>query len=76
MTLAAIHIAPDDDFDDWVVQDDSCQELGHFPTRESAELVARALAQKRGDELVIHLPDGRTTRQSFRRGWVARFFEI
>jgi hypothetical protein len=74
MAIAAIHVAPDDSFDDWVIQEDSGRELGHFPTRESAELVAQALAQKRGGELVIHLPDGRTNRRSFRKGWIARFF--
>jgi hypothetical protein len=42
----AIHIAPDESFDDRVVPDDCRYELGHFPTRESAELAGRALAQK------------------------------
>lgn len=68
-----IHIAPDSGFDDWVVQDDNGRNLGHFPTRESAELAARAFAQKRGDQLVIHLPDGRTDRQTLKKGWFARF---
>ena len=30
-----------------------------------ADVIARPLAQKRGGELVIHLPDGQTNRQSF-----------
>ncbi|MEA2996818.1 MAG: hypothetical protein QOG74_2367 [Alphaproteobacteria bacterium] len=74
MAVAAIHVAPDDGFDDWVIQEDDGRELGHFPTRESAELVAQMLALKRGGELVIHLPDGRTNRRSFKKGWFARLF--
>ena len=74
MTVTAIHVMPDDRFDDWIVQDDSGRELGHYPTREAAELVAHPLAQQRCGDLVIHLPDGRTSRQSFAKGWLARFF--
>jgi hypothetical protein len=70
----AIHIAPDDSFDDWVVRDENGAELGHYPTREEAEIVGETLARKRGDELVIHLPDGRTIRKSFAKGWLARWF--
>jgi hypothetical protein len=66
MAVAANHVAPDDSFDDWVVRDDSGHELGHFPTRESAELVAQAVAPKLDGELVVSLPDGRTSRKSFR----------
>jgi hypothetical protein len=66
----AIHVVPDDNFDDWVVRDDNEQELGHYPTREAAELAAQA--RKRGDELVVHLPDGRMSRKSFTKGWAAR----
>jgi hypothetical protein len=74
MPVAAIHIMPDGSFDDWIVQDDSGRELGHYSTREAAELFARPLAQKRGGELVIHLPDGQTNRQSFAKWWGDRFF--
>jgi hypothetical protein len=70
----AIHIAPDDSFDDWVVRDENGAELGHYPTREAAEIVGETLARKRGDELVIHLPDGRTNRKTFAKGWLARWF--
>jgi hypothetical protein len=70
----AIHIAPDDSFDDWVVRDENGAELGHCPTREEAEIVGETRARKRGDELVIHLPDGRTNRKSFAKGWLARWF--
>ena len=69
---AAIHVVPDDGFDDWIVRDDDGREFGHYPTREEAEPVARALARKRGDELIIHLPDGRTRRESFAKGRAAR----
>jgi hypothetical protein len=74
MTVAAIHIMPDYRFDDWIVQDDQGRELGHYPTREAAELVAQRLAQRRRGELVIHLPDGRTSLGSFAKWW-ARFFQ-
>jgi len=74
MAAAAIHVVPDDSFDDWVVRDDNGHEFGHYPTREAAELVVQAIARKRGDELVVHLPDGRTSRQSFAKGWLARLF--
>jgi hypothetical protein len=74
MTATAIHIVPDDSFDDWVVRDDNGQEFGHYPTREDAELVAQAIARKRGDKLVVHRPDGRTSDRSFAQGWMARLF--
>jgi hypothetical protein len=61
----AVHVAPDESFDDWVVRDDGGHEIGHFPTRESAELAGAALAQKIHGELVVSLPDGGTTRRSF-----------
>jgi hypothetical protein len=66
-----IHVMPDENFDDWVVRDGNC-ELGHYPTREAAEQIAEAVAQRRGDDLVVHLPDGTTSRKSFARGWTAR----
>jgi hypothetical protein len=61
MPVAAIHVIPDDSFDDWVVRD----ELGHYPTRESAELIAEPLAQKLHGHLVVYLGDGRVSRKSF-----------
>jgi uncharacterized circularly permuted ATP-grasp superfamily protein len=39
---------------------------------EDAEQVAQAIAQAREAELVVHLPDGRTNRKSFKKGWIAR----
>jgi hypothetical protein len=68
MAAAAIHVIPDDSFDDWLVRDDNGHEFGHYPTREAAELVAQAIARKRGDELVVHLPDGRTSHKIFTNG--------
>ena len=68
MTPAIIYVMPDNSFDDWIVQDDSGCTLGRFPTREAAELVAQPLAKTQRGELVIRLPDGRTTRQSFANG--------
>jgi hypothetical protein len=61
-----IHVTPDESFDDWVVRDDGGHEIGHFPTRESAELAGTALTQKLRGGLLVSLPDGRTTRKSFR----------
>jgi hypothetical protein len=76
MATAAIHIVPDDSFEDWIVRDDKGQVFGHYATRESAEIAAEPIARNRGDELVIHLPDGRTSRKSFKKGWAARLFGI
>jgi hypothetical protein len=72
MAAAVIHVAPDDSFDDWVVRDDAGEEFGHYPTREAAELVAQEIAREREDDLVIHLPDGRTSRKSLKKGWAAK----
>ena len=47
MAAVAIHVVPDDNFDDWVVRADIGQEFGHYPTREAAERVAQAIAQDR-----------------------------
>jgi hypothetical protein len=69
---AAIHVVPDDSFDDWVVRGDIGHEFGHYGTREAAELAAQAIAREREAELIIHLPDGRTTRQNFAKSWVSR----
>jgi hypothetical protein len=74
MAVAIIHVIPDDSFDDWFVRDDAGHDFGHYPTREVAEQAAEAIAQRREGELVIHLPDGRTSRKSFRKGWLARLF--
>ena len=68
MAPAAIHIVPDDNFDDWIVRGDIGQEFGHFPTREEAELAAEPLARKREAELIVLLPDGRMSRKSFKKG--------
>ena len=69
MAAAVIYVVPDDNFDDWVVRDHDGHE-GHYPTRE----VAEAIAREREDELVVHLPDGRTSRKNFAKGWAARLF--
>jgi hypothetical protein len=69
---AAVHVHPDDNFDDWIVRQDDGRELGHYPTREAAEAVAEPLARKRKGTLVIHLPDGRTESRSFAASWLDR----
>ena len=74
MAVAAIHVVPDDNFDDWVVRAGVGQEFGHFPTREAAERVAQAIAQEREAELVVHLPDGKRSRTRFAKSWAARLF--
>jgi hypothetical protein len=68
MAAAAIHVVPEDNFDDWVVRDHDGHEFGHYPTREAAERVAEAIAQQRETDLVVHLPDGRTTCRRFAKG--------
>jgi len=70
--VAAIHVVPDDSFDDWVVRGDPGDEFGHYPTKEEAEQIAESIAQAREAELVVQLPDGRTNRRSFKKGWIAR----
>jgi hypothetical protein len=71
---AVFHVAPDDSFDDWIVRSGFGRELGHYPTREEAELAAEKIAREREADLIIHLPDGRTVRRSFAKGWIARLF--
>jgi hypothetical protein len=74
MAAAAIHVVPDDNFEDWIVRDDKGHVFGHFATREVAEPVAEEIARAGETDLVIHLPDGTTSRKSFARGWLARLF--
>jgi hypothetical protein len=71
IATTVIHIVPDDNFDDWVVRAESGREIGHFPTRETAELLARQIASDNNVELVIHLPDGRVLRGSSAKGCLA-----
>lgn len=75
MATTAIHVVPDDSFDDRIVRDDAGCEFGHFPTREAAELTAKAIVQEREAELIIHFPDGRTTRKSFSKGWAGQIVQ-
>ena len=58
MAVAAIHVVPDDNFDDWVVRDDDGHEIGHYPTREDAELAVRPIARELETRLVVHLLTG------------------
>jgi hypothetical protein len=54
MASAAIHIVPDDSFDDWVVRGDIGKEFGHFPTREAARNLPRlAVAEVRPGRISI-----------------------
>ena len=72
MAASAIHVVPDDSFDDWVVRGEVGNEFGHYATREAAELAAQAIARELETKLVIHLPDGRRKCESFTKGWLAR----
>ena len=74
MAATAIHVVPDDNFDDWVVRNDDRHEIGHYPTREEAELAAQATARELQTKLVVHLPDGRTNCTNFTKSWIARLF--
>jgi len=55
MAAVAIHVVPDNNFDDWVVRPDIGQEFGHYLTREAAERIAQAIAREREAELAVHL---------------------
>jgi hypothetical protein len=74
MSAGAIHVVPNDSFEDWIVRDDKGTVFGHYATEDTAELIAAAIARRCGDDLVIHLPDGRTKSKSFARGWFANWF--
>jgi hypothetical protein len=58
---------------DWVVQEEEGRELGHYPTKASAEAVGRTLARKRRGQLLVELRDGGTRRQNF-QGLFRRLF--
>ena len=64
MAAAAIHVVPDDNFDDWVVRDDNGHELGHYPTREDGELAAQPIARELKIRFVV-LPDRRRSSTNF-----------
>jgi hypothetical protein len=55
-----------------MVRTDAGDEVADYATRETAELVAQQIAQQRAIDLVVHLPDGRTTCKSFAKGWVSK----
>ena len=74
MANAAVHIVPDDSFEDWVIRTGTGSELGRYATREAAELAADAMARKQGIEVIAHLPDGKTISRNFAKGWLARLF--
>ena len=59
--------------DDWVVREKNGRELGHYPSQQEAENVARPLARKRKAVLLIN---GRSDEGGERasRGWFARLF--
>ena len=75
MAPAAIHIVPEQ-----LRRLDRARQhwagVWALPTREEAEFAAEPLARKRAAELIVHLPDGRMSRKSFKRGWTARLLEM
>jgi hypothetical protein len=74
MATAPIFVAPDDNFDDWVVRAADGREFAHYPTRESAERFAREMAQQLRSDLIIQFPDGALKRERFAKPWFAHRF--
>jgi hypothetical protein len=81
MAAAAIHVVPDDNFDDWVVRDHDGHEFGHYPTREVAEPPPRRSRESAGtnssfisltEELAARICEGvggQTLPAMIRRKW-------
>jgi|RhiMetdeSRZDD1v2_1073273.scaffolds.fasta_scaffold948502_1 uncharacterized protein DUF2188 len=65
MAKATIRVFPAGEAD-WVVQEEGGRELGHYPTKASAETVGRTLARKRRTALLVQDRDGRVKRADFR----------
>jgi hypothetical protein len=60
--------------DDWVVREAGGRELGHYPSRQAAEAVARKLARKRRAELLVYANGGLKARARPGKGWLRRLF--
>ena len=70
----AIHVLPGD-HQDWIVREDRGRELGHYPSKQAAEIVGRKLATKRKVEVVIYGPGGTVQKRSRpRKGIFAKLF--
>ena len=67
MAPAAIHVVPDDNFDDWVVRGNIGQEFGHSPPERKPSSPPSRSRENARPNSIIHLPDGRTSRKSFKR---------
>jgi hypothetical protein len=63
--------------DDWIVKEEESQrERGHYPTRDAAVAVGRALSRRQKRSLVIHELDGDIHRLDARpQGWMHRLFK-
>jgi hypothetical protein len=63
--------------DDWVVREEESQrERGHYPTRDAAVAVGRALSRRQKRSLVIHELDGGVRRLDARsQGWGRLLFK-
>jgi hypothetical protein len=68
MATAVIHVVPDDSSTTGSCAATLATSSATYLTREAAERVAEAIAQQRETQLVVHLPDGRTTCRSFAKG--------
>jgi hypothetical protein len=65
MTASTIGVVPDHDG----------QELGHYATREAAEMAAETIARKPEAEQIVHLPLKERV-QTFCEGWLAILQEL
>ena len=76
MADASIHVIAHQG-DDWVVREEESQrERGHYPTRDAAVAVGRALSRRRRRSLVIHELDGGIHRlDAHPQGWMRRLLE-
>ena len=69
-TIHVVQISPND----WVVRQDSGRELGHYSSRDAAEIVGRKLARKHRADLMIHDRSGKVKTEGQGKGWFARLF--
>jgi hypothetical protein len=74
MARTKLHIFPHAS-GDWIVKDEvSGREFGHYSSEGAAAAVGRALARKRGAELLIHDEAGRVRREARRGAWLRSLF--
>ena len=70
----AIHVFAID-ASDWIVKEEGGRELGHYPSKETAQAVAYKVARKRRVDLLIHDPAGNLEKRLRpSKGWISRLF--